>query len=326
MEAPIPALTIGEKTARYAIVQGGMSVRISLAPLAAAVANAGGVGTIGGMILEPDELTEEIRQARVLTDGIVGVNLMYAGAAFDKMLDVCIREGVDFLAIGAGFARGPFRILAKAGIPAVPIISSPKAARLVARLPDIAAVVVEAGQAGGHLGPEDPEVSIWNLFPEVLSSLRGAGYDGPAIAAGGILNHQDIVRALGMGANGVQIGTRFAVSRESSAPDEMKQAWIAATGSQVEWWSPTGYASRAIVPHGDEGLPRVDGSGVRCDNCLKRCLHRQSGFEESHCIRQALVNSQAGNVREGLVFSGGRIGEISEVLTVDEIFKGLLGG
>jgi len=194
----LPSLSVGDKTARYCIVQGGMSVRISLHPLAAAVAEAGGVGTIGGMGISPEELRKEIRAARALTTGLFGVNLMYAGALFDRLLDVCIEERPDYVAIGAGFARGPFKRLREAGIPAFCIISSAKAARIVARTEGVTGVVIESGQAGGHLGPEDPEISTWDLFPPVRAALKEHGFAGPIIAAGGLLDRRDIVRALAM--------------------------------------------------------------------------------------------------------------------------------
>lgn len=318
----LPGLQIGNKVAKYCIVQGGMSIRIALHRLVAAVANAGGVGTIGGMGIPPSELRREIRQARKLTDGIVGVNLMYAGYLFDRLLDICIEERVDFMAIGAGFGREPFRKLGAAGIPAFPIISSPKAARIVARTEGVCGVIVESGQAGGHLGPEDPNISTWELFPPVLQTLREHGFKGPVIAAGGILTREDVDRALAMGADGVQIGIRFAMTEESAASDAMKQAWVAATGSQVEDWSPTGMMSRAIVPHSPDRLPRVDGEKVKCVHCLKVCRHRQDA-NTYHCIYNALVNAQRGDVENGLVFTGPRVGEINDIVPVAEVFRRL---
>lgn len=319
----LPSLPVGNRTARYCIIQGGMSVRISLHRLAAAVAREGGVGTIGGMGIPPAELRREIQAARALTDGVFGVNLMYAGYLFDRLLDVCIEERVDYVAIGAGFARGPFKRLAEAGIPGFCIISSPKAARIVARTEGVTGVVVESGQAGGHLGPEDPEISTWDLFPPVRAALREHGFKGPIIAAGGILDRHDILRALAMGADGVQIGTRFAMTEECAASPEMKAAWVAATGSQVEYWSPTGMASRAIVPHTDELLPKVGGDeGYRCTDCLKHCQHRDES--KSHCIYNALINAQQGNVERGLVFCGGRVGDIHDIVPVAEVFRRLV--
>jgi nitronate monooxygenase len=322
----LPGLTIGTKQARHCIVQGGMSIRIALSDLVSAVANEGGVGTIGGMGIPPGELRREIRKARALSpDGLLGVNLMYAGMLFDRLLDVCIEERTDFVTIGAGFARGPFKKLAAAGIPGLCIISSVKAARIAARTEGITHVVVESGQAGGHLGPEDPNISTWDLFPPVLEALRAHGFTGPVIAAGGILTREDIDRALAMGADGVQMGIRFAMTNESSASDAMKQKWIEATDSQVEYWSPTGMASRAIVPHTEDKLPKLTQPGVHCAKCLKFCNHRDTeGHTVSHCIYTALNRSQKGDPDNGLVFCGPRVKDIDDILSVNAVFRGLL--
>lgn len=322
----LPALSVGLKRARYCIVQGGMSIRISLSRLVAAVANAGGVGTIGGMGIPARELAREIRQARRLSPhGVFGVNLMYAGMIFDRLLDICVKERPDFVAIGAGFARGPFKRLAQEGIPGVCIISSEKAARIAARTEGVTHVVVESGQAGGHLGPENPDISTWELFPPVLAALRTNGFTGPVIAAGGILTRDDVDRALAMGADGVQMGMRFAMTEESSASPEMKRKWTEATGSQVEYWSPTGMASRAIVPHTPDHLPKLTQPGVQCTKCLKFCLHRDSENNAvAHCIYTALTRAQQGDPENGLVFCGPRVGEIHDIIPVREVFRRLL--
>lgn len=319
----LPSLRVGNKVGQNCIVQGGMSVRIALHKLAAAVANCGGVGTIGGMGIPPEELRREIRAARALTDGIFGVNLMYAGYLFDRLLDVCIEERVDYVVIGAGFARGPFKKLHEAGITGFCIVSSVKAARIAARTQGVVGIVVESGQAGGHLGPEDPEISTWDLFPPVHAALKEAGFPGPIIAAGGLLTHEDIQRALAMGADGVQLGTRFAMTEESAASDQMKAAWVAATGSKVTDWSPTGMASRSIVPHPPfEALPLTVGeTDYRCTDCLKYCLHRDE--HKSHCIYNALINAQRGRTENGLIFCGGRVGEIRDIVPVAEVFRRL---
>jgi nitronate monooxygenase len=320
----LPSLTIGQKTARYCIIQGGMSIRISLEDLVAAVANEGGIGTIGGMGIPPGELRRHIRKARELSpEGLFGVNLMYAGYLFDQLLDVCIEERLDFVTIGAGFARGPFKKLAQAGIPGVCIISSEKAARIVAKTEGITAVVVESGQAGGHLGPEDPNISTWDLFPPVLAALREHGFKGPVMAAGGILDRADVDRALAMGADGVQMGIRFGMTNESSASDAMKRMWVEATGSQVEYWSPTGMASRAIVPHTADKLPSLDDPGVNCALCLKICQHRED-HSKAHCIYTALNRAQKGDPENGLVFCGPRVGDINDIVPVAEVFRRLL--
>ncbi len=324
-EPPISdcSFKLGNKEVRYPIIQGGMSVRIALHELAAAVAENGGVGTIGGMAIPPDELRQEIRKVRRLTSGAFGVNLMYAGYLFDELLDVCIQECVDYVAIGAGFARGPFRKLDDAGIPGAAIISSPKAARIAARTRGVAAVVVESGEAGGHLGPKDPEISIWDLFPPVYSTLRERDFSGPIFAAGGLLTRDDIWHIMDMGADGAQLGTRFATSEESAASEAMKKTWIKAKDSQVVNWSPTGMPIRIIKPHhSTRNLPTLNNGALSCNHCLKTCKHRDDQ-SVSHCIRKALNNSQTGVVDRGVVLTGSRIGEIDSIRPVSEIMDNL---
>ncbi len=318
----LPRLRVGNKIARYSIIQGGMSIRISLHRLAAKVAEAGGIGTIGAMGIPPQELRREVRLARLLSAGVLGVNLMYAGSLFDRLLDVCIEEKVDYVAIGAGFARGPFKRLSEAGIPGFCIISSEKAARIAANTQGVTDIVVESGEAGGHLGPKDTSISTWKLFPSVLKVLHECGFAGAVIAAGGILNRCDVERALTMGADGVQLGTRFAATEESSASEAMKTAWRTASGSQAVDWSPAGMPGRVIVPHTKDHLPCLGEPGVSCIDCLKHCRHRDGGG--AHCIWNALNNAQIGNLARGLVFCGSRVGEIRDIISVSEVFKRLL--
>ena len=116
----MPTLTIGNRTARLPIIQGGMAVRISLSPLAAAVADAGGIGIIAGSGLSPSELRAEIRNARALTDGIIGVNVMVAIKAFREMVQTALDEGIDLVIAGAGFSRDVFTWCREAGVPMVP--------------------------------------------------------------------------------------------------------------------------------------------------------------------------------------------------------------
>lgn len=105
----MPTLTIGSRTARLPIVQGGMAVRISLSPLAGAVAKAGGVGIIAGSGLTPDELAAEVRAAReIAPDGVVGVNIMVAVRIFKDLVHAATDAGVDVLVAGAGFSRDMF--------------------------------------------------------------------------------------------------------------------------------------------------------------------------------------------------------------------------
>lgn len=307
----MPSLRIGGLEAKLPIIQGGMAVRISLAPLAAAVANEGGIGLIAASGIGPDELVEHIREARRLSNGIIGINVMVAVRQFAELVKAAIAEKIDLVVAGAGFSRDVFAWCKAASVAVVPIVSSERVARLSEKF-GADAVVVEGKEAGGHLGTTE---SLMTLLPGIVQAVKI-----PVIAAGGILTGADICEALALGAKGVQIGTRFAMSKESSASAAMKQMWIRATGSIVSGLSPTGFPSRAIDTTSLADLPRV-GKELKCDRCLKHCSHREKGVK--CCIIKALTNAQEGNVDHGLVFCGERIGEISDILTVKEIVSGL---
>lgn len=204
----LPELKIGNKTARVPIFQGGMAIRLSTARLAAAVANEGGVGLIAASGMSNEELRYEIRLARSLTDGIIGINIMVAAKKFSEIVETAIDEGIDLVVAGAGFSRDIFGYGKSSGTPIVPIVSSVKLAKIAERL-GATAIVVEGKEAGGHLGTT---TSVRDLIPGIREAVSI-----PVIAAGGCLHGQDIVDLIKMGANGVQMGSRFAASLEANS-------------------------------------------------------------------------------------------------------------
>ena len=126
----LPELKIGNKVARIPIQQGGMAIRLSTARLAAAVANEGGIGLIAASGMSHDELRYEIRLARSLTSGIIGINIMVAANDFAEVVKVAIEEGIDLVVAGAGFSRDMFALGKESGTPIVPIVSSVKLAKI----------------------------------------------------------------------------------------------------------------------------------------------------------------------------------------------------
>lgn len=306
----LPSLKIGEHTAQLPIVQGGMAVRISMARLAAAVANEGGIGLIAASGIKPDELIENIREARRLSDGIIGINVMVAVKEYANLVKAAIKEGIDLVVSGAGFSRDAFKWCADGNVPFVPIISSARAAKLAEKF-GATAVILEGKQAGGHLGTLE---STWDLLPGIAKAV-----DIPLIAAGGILHGEDIMRALEMGASGVQMGTRFAVSEESDAAIEWKMACINASAEDVVLVeSPVGLPGRALNNEFVKAMSGRDSEKkIRCVSCLKEC-------KKNYCIIEALENARLGNLKEGLIFCGERVSEIKEILSVKEIFKNLI--
>ena len=219
----MPKLRIGNAVARLPIVQGGMGVGISLSGLASAVANEGGIGVIAANsigMLDPKyyashkdanaiALRKEIRKAKEMSSGIIGVNIMVAVNDFHALLTVAIEEKVDMVFLGAGLPlKGiPVEALRSAGVKVVPIVSSARAVELIFRswlkkyedVPD--AVVVEGPKAGGHLGFKedqigDPDFALERILPDVVAVVEG--YEDkllrtiPVIAAGGVFTGKDI--------------------------------------------------------------------------------------------------------------------------------------
>ena len=126
----LPELKIGTKIAKVPIVQGGMAIRLSTARLAAAVANEGGIGLIAASGMSHEELRYEIRLARSLTSGIIGINIMVAARDFAGVVKTAIKEGIDLIVAGAGFSRDMFGYGKESGTPIVPIVSSVKLAKI----------------------------------------------------------------------------------------------------------------------------------------------------------------------------------------------------
>ncbi|MCL5289940.1 MAG: nitronate monooxygenase, partial [Firmicutes bacterium] len=186
-----PELKIGKLMPRYPIIQGGMALRVSTAPLAAAVANAGGIGVIGATGMSTQELREEIRAARRLTPGIIGVNVMFAVRQFANLIQTAIEEKIDLIFTGAGFSRDVFKWGRQASVPVIPIVSSAKLAR-IAEKQGAEAVVAEGFEAGGHLGTDR---SIEDILPEIVAAVKL-----PVIAAGGIIDGGGIARMIRLGA------------------------------------------------------------------------------------------------------------------------------
>ena len=308
----LPALKIGKLLAEVPIIQGGMAIRLSTARLAAAVANEGGIGLIAASGMAFDELRKEIRLARQLTGGrgIIGINAMVAAREFLGLLNTAIDEGIDLVVAGAGFSRDMFVLGKESGTPIVPIVSTAKLAKISQNL-GAAAVIVEGKEAGGHLGTD---LSMRELVPEIRKAV-----DIPIIAAGGVISGRDIVDSLSLGADGVQMGSRFAASEESNGAPALKEFYLKVRPEDITLIdSPVGYPGRAVKnPFAIKSLEGQAPKPLTCDSCLKQCTR-------SFCIIRALVRAQQGDVDTGLVFTGERMHEIKEILPVKEIFCRLL--
>lgn len=309
----LPELKIGNLIARLPVVQGGMSVRISTSSLASAVAECGGIGTIGGSGVPIDELKEDIRRAKQMTRGIIAVNIMFAIRHFMETVMASIEAGVDMIVTGAGFSRDIFKVGKDHNVPIVSIVSSPEFSKLAERC-GADAIVVEAKEAGGHLGTDRP---LRELFPEIRKIVKKV----PLIAAGGITDGYEIAEMMGRyGADGVQMATRFVLTKECDVPDSFKNAYLNARKEDISLMqSPVGLPGRAIRNRfldrllGGENV--YDGECKR--NCLKSCDH-------TFCIIDRLDMSRDGNTEDGLVFAGENVWKIKDISTVRELMDRLV--
>ncbi len=352
----VPRLRIGDVEAKVPVVQGGMSVGISLSGLAAAVANAGGIGVIGAAgigMLEPDfetnyresnkrALRKEIRRARSMTDGIIGVNIMVALTDFDDLLQVAVDEGADLVFLGAGLPLKlpkslPLDRLDAVATKFVPIVSSARAARIIfqhwakryGRVPD--AVVVEGPLAGGHLGFKreqigDPDYRLENLVPPVVDAMKPfeKRFDKeiPVIAAGGIFSGADIHRFIRLGAQGVQMATRFVATHECDASIRFKEAYVRCREDDlVIIDSPVGLPGRAIRNKFLDDVAEGMKKPFQCSwKCLKTCDYRNSPY----CIALALTNAKKGNLDDGFAFAGANAYRVDRIVSVQGLIDSLM--
>lgn len=306
----LPSLNIANLIASFPLIQGGMSIRVSTSALAVPVANCGGIGVIGGSGLPPEELLEDIKKAKAETDGIVAVNIMYAMKDFYELVMSSIDAGIDMIITGAGFSRDIFKIGREHNTPIVMIVSSPALAKLAEKL-GAAAIIVEAKEAGGHLGTDKPLREIFPTVREVVKKI-------PLIAAGGITNGYEMAEMMDKyGADGVQIASRFVLSEECDVAHEFKQAYLDAKKEDIVLTSsPVGMPGRAINnPFVKAVNAGEDRSTKKCKSvCLKKCDHH-------YCINERLTMSRDGNIEEGLIFSGENTYKMDKILSVAEIFK-----
>ena len=333
-----------------------MSVGISLSGLAAAVANEGGIGLIGAAgigMLEPDfktdyreankrALRKEIRKAREMSDGVIGVNIMVALSDYDDLVLTAVDEGVDLLFLGAGL---PLKLpktvslerLQQSHTKVVPIVSSARAANIIFRhwakryqyIPD--AVVVEGPMAGGHLGfkkeeIDNPDYALDKLVPAVIAAIEPfeQQFDKniPVIAAGGIFTGADIAKFMRLGVQGVQMATRFVATDECDASTEFKEAYLRCRKNDlVIIDSPVGLPGRAIRNEFLEDVSAGIKKPFECPwKCLKTCDYRTSPY----CIARALTNAKKGELNDGFAFAGANAYRVEKITSVHELIDSLL--
>ena len=286
----------------YPIIQGGMAW-VAEHHLAAAVSEAGGLGLIGGASAPGEVIREEIRKAKELTKKPFGVNVMLMSPHADDVAKVVVEEGVKVVTTGAGNPAKYMKMWKEAGIIVIPVVASVALAKLMER-GGADAVVAEGTESGGHIG----ESTTMTLVPQVADAVSI-----PVIAAGGIGYGRGIAAAFMLGAEAVQIGTRFVVAKESIVNEKYKERIIKAKD-----------IDSAVTG-------RSHGHPVRClRNQMTREYNRLEAegksFEELEyltlgSLRKAVME---GDVVNGTVMAGQIAGLISKEQTCKEMIEEMM--
>lgn len=289
---------------QYPIIQGGM-VWISGWRLAAAVSNAGGLGLLGAGSMHPEMLIEHIHKMKEATDKPWGVNVPLMYPEIDRLIQIIIDEGVKIVFTSAGSPKKYTARLHEAGIKVAHVVSSSKFAKKCEEA-GVDAVVAEGFEAGGHNGKE--ETTTLTLIPQVRKATTL-----PLIAAGGIGSGSAVLAAMALGAEGVQIGTLFAVTQESSASNAFKERCLQVgegdTMLCLKKISPT----RMIKNELFQRIAAAEDRGADADELreiLGKAASKRGIFE--------------GDIENGEVEIGQIVSAINNVKTVDEVFADLL--
>lgn len=348
------SLVIGDKIAKLPIIQGGMGVGVSLSNLAGAVAHEGGVGIISTAQIgfdEPDFLnnTKEANLRAIkkhiaiakekAINGLVGVNVMVALKDFEEHVRTAAKAGADIIISGAGLPMKLPELVEGTKAKIAPIVSSSRAANLILKMwkkkynrtADL--VVIEGPKAGGHLGFTSEEIEedvngklnydeeIFAIAEVIKEYEKDFDTKIPFVVGGGIYTREDVKHAFELGAQGVQVGSRFVATKECDASDLYKQAYINASKEDVKIIkSPVGLPGRAIKNKFLEKVKNEKCKVTRCLGCLAKC----NPSEIPYCITDALIKAVKGDVENGLLFCGSNVYRIDKITTVKEVIAELL--
>jgi nitronate monooxygenase len=357
----LPTIKVEGASRGVIFIQGGMGIGISLGRLAKAVAKRGGIGTISSAgldLLVSKRIKRKVnsRQAAAIEvaeakneGGFIAINIMVAvQKSYNDSILGAIEGGVDAIIIGAGLPTTLPESVSEAEVALIPIVSSVKALRIIfkrwmdryKRTPD--AIVLEGPLAGGHLGFAFPDVSkdefrLENIFGPVKEFARTHG-DFPVIVAGGIYYHEDILRWVNeIGADGVQMGTRFAATIESGASDDFKQAIIDCKEKDIiiaeKPGSPCGLPFRIIkTSSGYQSalkktrLPKCNrGFVLRKDDDGNFTVCSAKDTHDDFCICNVLLSAHGYTDKEEPIYTIGQRGHlVDRILSVDELMDELI--
>ena len=362
----LKSFKIGKYTIEKPIIQGGMGVGISWDQLAGNVSKEGGLGVISavgtgvyknrayvdktvGKEERPLEainfysypaLKKIFENAReICGDKPLAANILYAQSEYDRVVQDACKAGADIIITGAGLPLTmPDAAKEYPDVALVPIVSTAKALRILCRrwkkthnrLPD--AVIVEGPLSGGHQGFKYDECfmdenQLEIILPPVVEEAKNWG-DIPVIAAGGVWNHDDIVKMLELGASAVQMGTRFIGTVECDASDVMKNVIINSTKDTIKLFkSPVGYPARGVKTNLHKSIEEGTAPKVACiSNCVAPCNRGEEAKVVGYCIADRLSDAYDGLLETGLFFTGSNGYRLNEIITVKELINKLMYG
>lgn len=332
------------------VIQGGMGVGVSLSNLAGNVAKCGGIGIISTAQIgyqEPEFDTNPIesnlraigkhmkRAKEIAMGGIVGVNIMVATRKYEEYVRAAVKAGADLIISGAGLPTLLPALVEQSRTKIAPIVSSVKSASVICKLwdrkykrcPDL--VVIEGPKAGGHLGfsmeelehfqEEAYESEIKGILKLVRQYSEKYQYHIPVVVAGGIYDGKDMRHTLELGADGVQVGTRFVTTRECDASEAYKQAYLNVKKEDIQIVkSPVGMPGRAICNEFIKKTRKGEkAKHWRCRQCLEKCNQKDIPY----CITDALISAVKGDLDHGLIFCGANAWKAQKIEYVSEIME-----
>lgn len=344
---------MGNIKAEVPVIQGGMGVGISLGGLAGAVAREGGTGIISAAQIgfkEPDfdrnTLEANLRAIRKEYDkareaaphGAIGFNIMVAMRHYEAYVRAAIEAGADLIISGAGLPTELPKIAGDSAVKLAPIVSTDKSAQVILkywdrkykRVPDL--LVIEGPKAGGHLGftreqlelfgGESYDAEILRIMDTVKGYEDRYGQKIPVAIAGGIETAAQAAHAFSLGADAVQVASRFVTTEECDADIRFKETYLKAGKEDIVIVkSPVGMPGRAIK---NAFMEQVQ-SGERIPHSpCHGCLHKCSPDEIPYCITDALVHAARGEVEDALLFCGANAYKADRIETVKEVIDSLL--
>lgn len=286
----------------YPIFQGGMAW-IADAELAAAVSNAGGLGIIAAGNADGDYVRGQIRKAKELTDKPFGLNIMLLSPFADEIAQIVVDEGVKVVTTGAGNAGKYMGIWKEAGVKVIPVVPSVAMAKMAERT-GASAVIAEGGESGGHIG----ELTTMALVPQVCDAV-----DVPVIAAGGIADGRGVAAALALGAEAVQLGTRFLSATECNIHENYRnKVFKAGDTATVVTGRRLGHPVRSIKNQFAREYGKIEYTDISDEELDEFAAGR---------LRMAVVD---GDEKNGCFLAGQIAGMVSKEETCAEIIADLM--